>query len=153
MSVLEKSFDIVTGTECCVLTTIDGNGMPNSRALLNLANPGMYPGLADFISERKDSLSVYFSTNTSSQKIQHIRECPKVSAYYFLTNPYRGVMLQGNIKIIGDREVKDRLWQDDWTLYYPEGRLDPDYSVLSLSPSYVKYYCGLHTEEYVFEDR
>jgi general stress protein 26 len=31
-------------------------------------------------------------------------------------------------------ELKNRIWQDEWKIYYPQGPSDPDYTILRLLP-------------------
>ena len=77
----------------------------------------------------------YYSTNTSSSKMEHIASNPKVSAYYCLPNKFQGVMLGGLIEVITDVSLKKKIWQDGWERYYSEGDEDPDYTILRLNPT------------------
>jgi general stress protein 26 len=50
-------------------------------------------------------------------------------------------MLGGQIEIITDQKLKNRIWQKGWTMYYPSGPEGPEYGVLKLTPSIVKGWC------------
>ncbi len=54
------------------LTTIDPEGYPSTRAMLNLRNKQQYPHLLAMYGEEKNPLTVYMTTNTSSEKIKEI---------------------------------------------------------------------------------
>ena len=69
---------VIQTAECAQIATFgkdETEGFPEIRALLNLANPKKYPKLKDkAISVDGETLTIYFSTNTSSRKIRQIRE-------------------------------------------------------------------------------
>ncbi|MDR0413653.1 MAG: hypothetical protein LBH61_07635, partial [Dysgonamonadaceae bacterium] len=50
------------------LTNIDKEGFPSTRAMLNLKNPNEYPGLVAIHEAEENPLTVFLTTNTSSQK-------------------------------------------------------------------------------------
>jgi general stress protein 26 len=129
--------------ETACLTTVDKDGYPKSRAMLNLRNPTRYPALKTFFAEYGGDLTVYFSTNTSSKKFQQLKENPKVSVYYCHPSTWRGLTLVGDMEIIYDPKIKHALWQPDWTMYYPGGPEDPDHTVLKLVPHSAAYYANL----------
>ena len=70
--------------------------------------------------------------------MQHIMKNPNVSVYYCEPRQFRGVMLSGEIEIVKDTELKHAIWHDYWKKYYPKGINDPDYSLLSLYPTYAE---------------
>ncbi len=150
---IRRSLEVMNNARAAILTTIDPEGYPISRAMLNLRRPGEYPGLADFFREIDHRLGVYFTTNTSSSKIAHIRDNPKAAVYYCLPNEYRGVMLGGIIEIVDDPKLKKLLWQTGWELYYPSGSDDPDYTILRLLPEFARGYHQLTFYNIDFRNR
>lgn len=136
---------IMTASKACYLTTINPDGMPETRAMLNLRNDKSYPGLKEIFDENPESFIIYFTTNTSSVKVKQMNANPNVSVYYCLPDEFKGVMANGKIEIIDDPEIKKRLWVDGWEIYYHEGKEDPDYTVLRLIPESLKAYGNLGT--------
>jgi general stress protein 26 len=120
------------------LTTIDNKGYPCTRALINLRNKEQYPSFVELFGKHNNDFLIYFSTNTSSNKIVQIKANPKVSAYYCIPDNFHGMMLSGEIEIVADPEIKNMLWRDGWERYYPEGSDDPDYTVLRLKPNFAR---------------
>jgi general stress protein 26 len=116
-------------------TTIDGKGIPHTRAMDNLRSRERFPKLASLFNAHKKDFLVLLSTNTSSTKMQHIVKNPQVAIYYCEPRQFHGVMLSGEIEIVKNLELKHALWHDYWTKYYPKGIDDPDYSILSLHPT------------------
>jgi len=126
------------------LTTIDGRGYPQTRAMFNLRNKERFPKLIPFF-EKRDEFTIIFTTNTSSPKINDIKTNSAASVYYCDPESWKGVMFGGEIKIVDDRTVRKEIWHDGWEKYYPEGYDDPDHTVLRLTPNIVKGWTGSMT--------
>jgi general stress protein 26 len=137
--------DVIRLSPACYLATVNGAGAPEIRAMLNLRNESLYPSLQKFFAGQEGEFTVFLGTNTSSEKTRQIRANPNASLYYCLPDKWRGVMLAGRLEIIDDRSVKQALWIPSWTMYYPQGPFDPDYTVLRLRPARVKAYGNLST--------
>ncbi|MDD2853771.1 MAG: pyridoxamine 5'-phosphate oxidase family protein [Desulfuromonadaceae bacterium] len=126
--------------ETAIVTTIDGEGLPQTRAMLNLRNTKSFPSLTPLFSAHQSDFLVYFTTNTSSSKVAQIRLNKAVSIYYCLPIEWRGLMLGGKMEIVTDPVIKLALWQPGWEMYYPGGVVDPEYTILCFNPSAVTYY-------------
>lgn len=135
--------DLIGLTEVAIVTTVDQDGLPQSRAMFNLRNPALFPGLRDCFD---DGLLLYFTTNTSSSKVSHIQNNNLASVYFCRPGDWRGFNLSGTMSVSDNSDLKQRLWQENWTMYYPGGYSDPDYSVLIFEPSSASYY---HQLEYL----
>ena len=136
--------ELMETAEACYLTTLDNN-FPQTRAMLNLRNSSHYPKLKTFFKTQNDHYIVYFTTNTASQKINQIKRNPNVSVYYARPVAWQGLMLGGQIRIISDPDIKNAIWQDNWSMYYPQGKTDADYAILELKPKVLKLYNKLKT--------
>lgn len=134
------SRELMETAEAAYVTTVDEAGFPQTRAMFNLRRIGQFPGLAALFEDHKNDFLVYFTTNTSSSKIGHMRKNPKVSAYYCMPSEFRGLALSGEMKIVADGAEKERVWQQGWERYYPGGIHDPDHTVLRLHPLVATYY-------------
>ena len=138
------SCELMETAEAAIVTTIDPEGFPQTRAMFNLRRKEQFPGLAGLFLKHKGDFLVYFTTNTSSPKIAHIKANPRASVYYCLPSAFRGLMLSGEMEIVADKKEKDQVWQQGWELYYPKGVHDPDHTVLRLRPVIAKYYHQLN---------
>lgn len=137
---LLRSLDLMAHAEAVCLTTLDQEGWPHTRAMLNLRNKEIYHDLIPVFSSHNRDLTLYFTTNTSSGKIIQITGNNRASAYFCIPSAWQGLMLGGEISIITDPVIKGKIWQNGWTMYYPGGPLDPDYAILRISPRIAKYY-------------
>jgi general stress protein 26 len=39
-----------------------------------------------------------------------------------------------------DKSIKDKIWLDEWKMYFSDGKDSEDYAILKLKPMYVKSY-------------
>jgi general stress protein 26 len=134
---ISEALEVITLAGTVQFSTINAGGYPVTRTMFNLRNKEMFPGLADFM---QATGLLYLTTNTSLAKVSDLLHNPKCSAYYFLPDAFRGVLLYGTAEIVTDRAVKEALWQKGWEMYYPLGVTDPEYTVMALKPVSVKGY-------------
>lgn len=126
---------LIKNAPIAILSTLNKEGFPESRAMLNLNK------LND-----NDNFFIWFSTNTSSKKIKQIQNNTKANAYFTVHQDWQGVLLQGEINIVDDISMKKKVWEPGWEMYYPKGVTDPDYSVLLLKPKKICVYSDLKKE-------
>lgn len=138
------SLELMETAETAIVTTVDPAGFPQTRAMFNLRGREQFPGLASLFASHRNDFLVYFTTNTSSPKIAHIKQNPRVAVYYCIASEFRGLMLSGEMEIVADRAEKEQVWQKGWERYYPGGVHDPDHTVLRMRPMAAKYYHQLN---------
>ena len=92
----------------------------------------------------------YFSTNTSSMRVNQYKKNPNASIYFYHKGliKYVGVMLKGKMDILTDQKTKDIIWRKGDTMFYKKGVTDPDYCVLKFAATSGRYYCDLNTENF-----
>ena len=134
----KECLEIMERSSFVNLTTIDSKGFPSTRAMLNLRNKEQYPHLPTMYSEEKNPLTVYMTTNTNSEKIREIAENGKACLYFCEAGSFHGILLQGVVEHVTNKEFRKRVWQKGWEIYYPKG--DEDYSVLRFIPNKLKSY-------------
>ena len=138
--VINLSLKLMAVSDVAYVSMIDSDGFPETRALFNLRNIKKYPGLKELFQQYNSDFLTYFTTNMSSPKIERILENPKVCVYYCKPDEWRGLMIAGFMEIVNDKDIKNALWQNNWTIYYPGGVEDPDYAILKLQPIFLKGY-------------
>lgn len=122
-----------------IISSIDKDGYPNTKAMLS---PRKRIGIKEF----------WFSTNTSSMRVEQYRKNKKASIYFFdRMFAYHGVMLIGEMEVLEDQESKDMIWERGDTLYYKEGVTDPDYCVLKFTAKKGRYYTAFKSEDFKVE--
>ncbi len=106
-----------------------GDGYPDVRAMIKNKNEG--------------PKTIWFTTNTSSRKIEQLKENPKACVYFVDSDKWMGLRLVGIVDILQDPESRQRLWREGFERYYPSGVSDPDYSVLRFKAQRGSYYHNL----------
>ena len=131
---LEKFIDKQKVSFIC---SIDDNNYPNMKAMLK---PRKRNGLKEF----------YFSTNTSSLRVNQFVKNSNASIYFYHKGllKYVGIMLVGKMEILTDQKSKNMIWKRGDTMFYKKGVTDPDYCVLKFTAFGGRYYCDLKTEDF-----
>lgn len=134
--------NVVERSKFAYLTTLKEDGVPETRAMLNLYNREQYPALKNILPF--PPYEIYFTTNTSSEKIEQIEHNSKSCAYFIIESEWEGIMLNGEIEIVMDMGIKEAIWQDEWVKYYPGNNRyqNVDYSILKLTAKYIKGWAG-----------
>lgn len=117
------------------LCYVDKDGFPVTRAMLK---PRERHGLREF----------YFTTNTSSEKVNALRNNPRTSIYFVDRRFFRGVSLAGIAEILEDAATKERIWRDGDEQYYSKGVTDPDYCVIKITVQKVRYYSNFKSTDF-----
>jgi general stress protein 26 len=137
----QTCLNLITNTFICQLTTIDSAGFPHTSAMNNLRYAREYPSLAGLFEGQDNDFVLYMSTNMQSPKIARMQANPKVCVYFGDSDQLVGLMLGGEIEIVTDRKLKNRIWQKGWTMYYPNGPQGPEYGIVKLVPKVAKGWC------------
>lgn len=138
--ILDRASSLMKQCKVCFLSTVNGTGFPETRAMLNLRNPIHYPNLEALFVE--EGLTLYFSTNTSSDKVAQMRRNSVACVYFVDESSFVGLMLQGRVEVLNDAPTQRRIWQQGWEMYYPQGPEDPDHTVLRIRPERLEMYMG-----------
>jgi general stress protein 26 len=121
----------------CLVGTNGDNGFPNIKAMFSLKHKGLK--------------HVWFSTNTSSKRVQQLRKDNRACLYYMDDKDFKGLMLTGTMEILQDSKTKKMLWSEGNEKYYPLGVTDPDYSVLRFTAKTGNYYHRLSNVTFEIE--
>lgn len=144
-----KIIQSAESAELATFGTEKTDGFPEVRALLNLANKKQYPELVDkAIVADGETLTIYFTTNTSSRKVAQIRNNNKVCLYFCIPKSFKGVSATGTIEEVIDMEVKKDFWQTSWTMYYQKGVTDPDYTLLKFTSKHLHCWGGFALHDF-----
>ena len=114
---------------------IDEEGYPITKAMLK---PRKRNGVRE----------IWFSTNTSSNKVKCFRKNNKASIYFIDKRFFRGISLVGTVEILEIPEAKEEIWQEDDQMYYKQGVTDPDYCVLKFTAIRGRYYSNFQSEDF-----
>ncbi|MDE6667581.1 MAG: pyridoxamine 5'-phosphate oxidase family protein [Clostridia bacterium] len=128
-------FGFISEQKTAFIASVDEQGYPVIRAML---------------APRKiDGNDIYFSTNTSSNKVKQFIANDKACVYFYKRGrfKYQGLSIIGEMKICTDQATKDMIWKFGDSLFYKQGVTDPDYCVLKFTCKYAEYYCDFKIEK------
>ena len=118
-------------------------------AFIGSVNEQGYPVIRAMFAPRKmDGNEIYFTTNTSSNKIKQYLANNKACIYFYKRGKfkYQGVSVIGEMEVCTDQETKDEIWRFGDKLFYKKGVTDPDYCVLKFTCKSAEYYCDFKVE-------
>ncbi|MEM1484863.1 pyridoxamine 5'-phosphate oxidase family protein [Oscillospiraceae bacterium PP1C4] len=118
-----------------ILGSVDEQGFPYTKA--------MYPPR-----ERIGIRTFYFTTNTSSLRVEQFAKNPKASIYFYDKRFFRSVLLLGTVEILTDATIKEKIWHDGDERFYPLGVTDPDYCVLRFTAEKGRYLSNFKNEDF-----
>lgn len=134
---LKKIEKFIDRQKVSFICSVDNENYPNVKAMLK---PRKRNGIKEF----------YFSTNTSSMRVNQYINNPNAAVYFYRKGlvKYTGAMLKGKMEVLTDGETKNMIWKRGDTIYYKNGVTDPDYCVLKFTAQSGRYYCDLKTESF-----
>ena len=132
---VETIGNLIDKQSVCFISSVDEEGFPNTKAMLQPA-------------KREGIKTIYWHTNSPSQKVQQFRDNPKACAYFCDKRFFRGVMLKGRMEVIDDLETKKELWKDDMSVYYSGGVDGGDFIVLKFTAEKGRYYSNFKSEDF-----
>jgi general stress protein 26 len=127
--------NLIDKQSAAFIGSIDEAGFPNMKAMLP---PRKHEGIREF----------WFTTNTSSQRVAQYCANPNACIYFYDKRFFRGVQLIGTMEVLTDAEIKETIWQDSDTVYYPGGVTDSDYCVLKFTAQKGRYYANFKSEDF-----
>ncbi len=131
----EHIFQFITKQKTAFIASVNEQGYPIIRAML---------------APRKiDGNEIYFSTNTSSNKVKQYLANNKACIYFFKRGKvkYQGVSMIGEMKVCNDQTTKEEIWRFGDRIFYKQGVTDPDYCVLKFKGISAEYYCDFKIEK------
>ena len=129
----ERIFEFINKQKTAMISSVDENGFPNTKAM--------------FAPRKIDGNDFYFSTNTSSMRVSQYRANERASVYFYQLGrfSYTGVMFVGTMQVLTDQAIKEEIWRPGDTMFYRQGKTDPDYCVLKFTAQRCRVYKDLKT--------
>ena len=94
------------------------------------------------------TVTLYFTTNTSSRKVAQLRVQQKSCVYFCIPGRFKGVCLTGTAEEVTDQAVKNEFWHAKWLMYYHKGPSDPDYTLLKFTSSRIRCWSGFSLHDF-----
>ena len=122
----------------------------STTSFISYVDEDDYPITKAMLKPRKRNgiKEIWFSTNTSSNKVKYFKKNNKASLYFMDKRYFRGVSLVGTIDVLETTEAKEMIWQPGDEMFYKEGISDPDYCVLKFTACKGRYYSNFKSEDF-----
>ncbi|MFA4930504.1 MAG: pyridoxamine 5'-phosphate oxidase family protein [Patescibacteria group bacterium] len=118
--------ELLVKTQLINLATVDTTGAPEVRMMLNGGTEG---------------LDLWMITNASSSKMEHIGNDPRVCIFAADAEKLRGLKVCGEMEVIEDMAVKEKVWKEEWRQWYADGPADSEFVLMKL-----------HAKRFVYSD-
>lgn len=134
----EQLFQFISEQKTAFIASVNEQGYPVMRAMLS---PREINGNV-----------IFFSTNTSSNKVKQYAANSKACVYFYKRGKfkYQGLSIIGDMEVCTDQPTKDRIWRFGDKLFYKQGVTDPDYCVLKFTCKKAEYYCDFKIQSIDF---
>ena len=133
----EHLYELLKDFDTAMLVTRSADGHMHSRPMA--------------IAELRPDSDAYFVTGIDSPKVAEITANPSVTLTFQSSNQYAS--LSGRAAITRDQALIDRLYKEDWKIWFPGGKTDPSISMLKFSAQHGEYWdnAGAQGLKFVFE--
>lgn len=103
------------------------------------------------IADLRPDADAYFATSIDTPKVEEVRNAPDVLVTFQSATQFASV--RGKATIVRDRQLIDRLWSEEWRVWFPEGKDAPDLCLIKVDAIDGEYWdnSGQHGLSYVFE--
>ena len=133
----EHLYDLLKDFDTAMLVTQSADGHMHSRPMA--------------IAELRADSDAYFVTSIESPKVAEIKANPTVTLTFQSSKQYAS--LSGQATIVRDQALIDRLYKEDWKIWFPQGKSDPSISMLKFNAQHGEYWdnAGAQGLKFVFE--
>jgi general stress protein 26 len=122
----EKLWELIKDIHIAMLTTADSTGALYSRPMAT--------------QQTQFTGDLWFLTGQHSEKVEEIRADAHVNLTYTDAKNSRFVSLSGRADISKDRAKIDELWNTMYKAWFPNGKDDPEISVLKVHVAEAEYW-------------
>ena len=120
------------------ISSVDEDGYPNTKAMLS---PVKREGIKTF----------YWHTNSPSMRVKQYKNNPKSCIYFYDKRFFREVMLKGRMEVLDDKEIRQEIWKDEFSIYYKDGVDGGDFIILRFTAERGRYYSNFKSEDFEIE--
>ena len=103
------------------------------------------------IAELSEDGDTYFATSIDSTKVDEVEKAQKCLITFQSSSQYAAV--QGTALIVRDRALIEKMWQETWKVWFPEGKTDPKLCLLKVDADRAEYWdnSGMQGLKYLFD--
>lgn len=129
-------YDLVNDFDVAMLVTHTANGI-HARPMA--------------IASLDDGLGAYLVTDINSLKVDEISLNPEAILTFQSTKKFATV--RGELTVLHDRQLIEKLWKVTWKVWFPDGKSDPNIALLKFTGHEGEYWdnAGMRGLKYVYD--
>jgi len=133
----EHLYDLLKDFDTAMLVTCGSDGIMRARPM----------GVAELTTDG----SAYFVTNFNSPKATQIKADSAVTLNFQSARQFASVY--GTATVVRDQALLDRLWQESWKVWFPQGKTDPEIALIKFDAQEGEYWdsAGVQGLKFVFD--
>lgn len=133
----ERLYDLLKDFATAMLVTKSPDGHMHARPMA--------------VAELNPDVDAYFVTSIDSPKAGEIAAHPIVTLTFQSSNQYASV--SGRAEIVRDQALINRLYKEDWKIWFPKGKSDPSISMIRFTAQDAEYWdnAGAQGLKFVYE--
>ncbi|MEP6608843.1 MAG: pyridoxamine 5'-phosphate oxidase family protein [Burkholderiaceae bacterium] len=133
----ERLYDLLKDFDTAMLVTRSADGHMHARPMA--------------IAELGTDAHAYFVTSIDSPKASEIEAHPTVTLTFQSSKQYASV--SGQAEIVRDRALIERLYKEDWKIWFPKGKSDPSMSLIKFTAQDGEYWdnAGVQGLKFLYE--
>lgn len=103
------------------------------------------------ITKLDDGLGAYLVTDINSIKVEEVNANPHAVLTFQSSNQFASV--RGEIAVLQDRQLIEKLWKEAWKVWFPAGKSDPNIALLRFTAHDGEYWdnAGVQGLKYVYD--
>jgi len=122
---LHVARETINSVQYCFLVTISESGQQANARLVEHRKP-------------EEDWTIWIATSSKSRKVREIRYQNHVTVTFQDDKEYAYVTILGSATVVDDLQHKQRYWQDELIIYFPEGSTGEDYVLIEFVPSRIE---------------
>jgi general stress protein 26 len=85
-------------------------------------------------------MDLWFVTSLNTEKIEEIRQNPKVGVLFYRDSDNAYVSISGLAHIEQNRDLIKRKWKDEWSAWFPGGPEQEDLALIAIDAHEAEYW-------------
>ena len=123
---VKKIAEMIEDVKVAILTSVGQNGMLHSRPMM--------------VQDQEFDGDLWFITGKNTVKTDEIEANPNVNVAFSDPDDDIYVSITGKARVVNDRAKIDELWSPVHKAWFPEGKDDPNITLLHVDPELAEYW-------------
>lgn len=124
---LHELHELLENFDVAMLTTVTNEGLLISRPMAVQHS-------------EVNGTQLWFVTSVDTEKALDIENEPRVNLGYYKDSNKMWMSIAGRARLVRSSEHVQKLWKEEWRVWFPNGKDDPSLALLQVEPLHVTYW-------------